>query len=378
MAVMNVPTDKPFFDMGRDAENPLGGRGYKSPYERWKELEGVPTFRDYYVRDLLGVELTPWESRGGSGLFINLEGSQGFNDSYVYELAPRESSNPVRHIYEETVYVLRGQGATSVWIDENRKQTFEWHTSSFFAIPPNAWYQHFNLSGSDPARYYAMTSAPRIIDSFKSLDFVFNNPYQFRDRFTGDDGYFKEAERDARGSYRTNFVADVLGSAIMAGTAGYSEGRGPGVRSSGFTLVNGTMHNHSSSWPVGVYKRAHRHGPGINVLILKGEGYTLMWPGTYEEPAVRCDWGPGSVFVPGEGWFHQHFNTGAEPCMFLAIGWGSEKPKAGGGAWSSARTGDEISFEEEDPSIHRDFEADLARHGAQCGMGDVSPHCTAT
>ena len=120
MAVAQVPTDVPFFDMKRNEEGV-----YKGPYERWKELEGIPTLRDYYVKDLFTVELTPWESRGGSGLFVNLEGTQGFNDSYVYELAPKESSNPVKHIYEETVYILRGHGATTVWTDEKKKQTFE-------------------------------------------------------------------------------------------------------------------------------------------------------------------------------------------------------------------------------------------------------------
>jgi hypothetical protein len=220
-----------------------------------------------------------------------------------------------------------------------------------------------------------MTAAPRVIDTFKNLDFVFNNPYVFKDRFDSSEGYFKQAERSARGNFVTNYVSDVLGTAIMANTAGYGEGRGPGVRSTGYTLVNGTMHNHSSSWPVGVYKRAHRHGPGINVLILRGTGYSTMWHDTV--PMQHCEWGPGSVLVPGEGWWHQHFNTGSEPCLFLAIGWGSEKAKVGGGSWSSAATGDEIMFEDEDPAVHAEFEADLARNGVKCEMGDVHPFCTA-
>ncbi len=54
-----------------------------------------------------------------------------------------------------------------------------------------------------------------------------------------------------------------------------------------------------------------------------------MW---YEGKKVeRVEWGPGSVFVPPEMWFHQHFNAGAEPVFFLAIGWGNDKPKIGGG-----------------------------------------------
>ena len=108
-----VPADVPFFKMAR-----ARGEEYQGPYERWKELEGIPTIGDYYVRDLRALELTPWSSRGGAGVFINMEGSQGFNDSYVYELAPKEASIPLKHIYEETLYVLDGHGATTVWHDE--------------------------------------------------------------------------------------------------------------------------------------------------------------------------------------------------------------------------------------------------------------------
>jgi uncharacterized RmlC-like cupin family protein len=356
-------------------------REYKSPYERWKELQGLPTIRGYFVKDLREVELTPWEARGGSGIFINLEGTGGFNDSYIYELAPKESSVPVKHIYEDSVFILTGQGATTVWIDENKKQTFEWHERSYFAIPPNAWFQHHNLSGTGPARYVGMTSAPRILDSFKSLDFVFNNPYVFADRFNGEDGYFQQSERSTgRRPWRTNFVADVMAQNAMPNSVEgrvESTGRASLNTTSGFDMVNGTMHSHSSSWPVGTYKSAHRHGPGIHIVILRGQGYSLMW---YEgRPVERIDWGPGSMFVPPEMCFHQHFNIGAEPTLFLAIGWGSDKPAPGGTQYmdvSVEEGGHRIPYEIEDPSIHRDFEAELARNGVECRMGKVHPSCT--
>jgi len=135
---------------------------YRSPYERWKESQGLPTIGGYYIENVYDVNLTPWEARGGSGVFINLDGTGGFNDSYIYELAPRESSVPIRHIYDELIFVLRGRGAVTVWNDEAKKQTIEWTKGSYFAIPPNAWHQWHNLSGDEPARYSAMTAAPRV------------------------------------------------------------------------------------------------------------------------------------------------------------------------------------------------------------------------
>jgi quercetin dioxygenase-like cupin family protein len=350
---------------------------FKSPYERWKEAEGISTIRGLAVSNLLDVELTPWKARGGAAIFVNLHGTGGFNDTYVYELAPRESSVPVKHIYEETVFILKGVGATTIWIDEKKKQTFEWHDRSYFAIPPNAWYQHHNLSGSEPMRYVAMTAAPRVIDTFKSTDFVFNNPYVFEDRFNGEDGYFQESERHAgRGPWRTNFVSDVLAVTPTPGSV-VSEGRGGGTVSTVFTMVNSTVRSHSQAWPVATHSKFHRHGPGIHVVLLRGRGYSLM--GEDMQSVERVDWGPGSMFVPPEGWWHAHYNIGPDPALFLAIGWGSDKPKAGGKQYvykSVKDGGDQYEFEDEDPGIHAQFEAELAKYGVTCAMGPIHPYCT--
>ncbi len=355
---------------------------WKSHYELWKEAEGIPTIRGLCVPNLMDVELTPWESRGGAGVFVNLEGTGGFNDTYVCEIPPKESLRPIRHIYEETVYILKGQGTTTVWLDGKGKQTFEWHDRSYFALPPNAWYQHHNTSGTEPTRYVAMTAAPRVIDTFKNLKFVFDNPFVFDDRFNGEEGYFKEAPRvNGRAGGHTNFVADVMEASVRLGdpTAARPAGwnRAIGGFGVGFDMVNSTVRSHSSGWAVGTYKKAHRHGPGIHIVIMKGTGYSLMWQ--EGQPIERIDWGPGSMFVPPEMWFHQHFNTSPEPVLFLAIGWGSEKPKAGGGQYiyiSTKEGGDQIEWEDEDPAIHHEYEAELARLGVKCEMGEHHPFCT--
>jgi quercetin dioxygenase-like cupin family protein len=145
-------------DMVREAE------AYTSPYERWKRAEGLPTVGGYFVKNLLKLELAPWKSSGdGLAAIINLVGTGGFNDAYVCEIPAGKSLKPHRHLFEETIYILKGQGATSVWLDESKKQSFEWHTGSYFAIPMNAWHQHFNVSGAESARYVAMNSSLRTL-----------------------------------------------------------------------------------------------------------------------------------------------------------------------------------------------------------------------
>ena len=69
---------------------------YKSPYEQWKESEGLPTYRGLFVKNLYDIELSPWKSSGdGLAAFLNLEGTGGFNDSYVAEIPPGNRSKPI-------------------------------------------------------------------------------------------------------------------------------------------------------------------------------------------------------------------------------------------------------------------------------------------
>ena len=150
-------------------------------------------------------------------------------------------------------------------------------------------------------------------------------------------------------------------------------GRGIGVKSLGFALVNGTMKSHSSFWPVGTYKKGHRHGPGIHVLILKGHGYSLMWQ---EGKSVeRIDWEPGSVFVPPEMWFHQHFNTGATQARYLAFKHEATAMRNQQGvpkAWISRRLGgDQIDYADEKPAIRQLFAEALAKNDLKPRMDEA-------
>ena len=55
------------------------------------------------------------------------------------------------------------------------------------------------------------------------------------------------------------------------------------------------------------------------------------------------------------------------------------RPKAGGKQYVYKPVqdgGDQYEFDEEDPSVHADFEAELAKSGVKCAMGPVHPYCT--
>ncbi len=156
-------------------------------YQAWQQAQKIPINRGFFIEDLRKLEVAPWDLKGGLGAFINLEGAGGTNDGYVCEIPPGTKLKPQKHLYEEMVYILDGHGATSVWQRNGKKQTFEWHPGSLFAIPLNAEYQHFNGQGNAAVRYFAVTSAPFMMNLFHNLNFIFANDFIFSDRFPPED-----------------------------------------------------------------------------------------------------------------------------------------------------------------------------------------------
>jgi quercetin dioxygenase-like cupin family protein len=336
-------------------------------YEEYQRQEGLPVVRGFGVQDLNTIELKDWARKGGRGAFINLEGTGGTSDTYVAEIAPGGSLHPQHHLFEETVYVLSGQGSTSVWYDERRKVSFEWKAGSLFAIPVNAWYRHFNGSGSEPARFLAFTNAPLLMNLFHNVDFMFNTPYLFEDRFSGQDSYFEgNGTLYGRRILETNFVPDTVSLELYP----HNE-RGAGGRAVRFELAHNTTHAHISEFPVGTYKKAHRHGPDAHVVLLTGYGYSLLWP-EGSEP-MRFDWQPGSMFVPPNAWFHQHFNAGATPARYLAFKHSSPRNSQGVPlSWISRRLGgNQIDYADESTLVRTLFATELAKHGVTSKMEPV-------
>ncbi len=350
-------------------------------YEEYQRREGIPVIRGFGVEDLRTVEVKPWARREGLGVFINLDGTGGTNDAYVCEIPPGKALAPQRQLYEEMIYVLDGNGSTQVWYDENRKVSFEWKAGSLFAIPLNAWHRHFNGRGDRPARFLAVTNAPVVINLFHNLDFVFNTPFTFDDRFAGQENYFDGEGRLWRNKrnfvLETNFVPDTHSIELYT----WKE-RGAVGRNIMFELAHNTMAAHISEFPVGTYKKAHRHGPGAHVIILSGQGYSLLWP--EGEEFRKFDWKPGSMVVPPNLWFHQHFNSGAEPARYLALRWGSRRYDMGGAIRSEygdsdvsvKQGGAQIEYEDEDRRVHEIFESELAKSGAKCRMKSMVAWCT--
>jgi quercetin dioxygenase-like cupin family protein len=351
------------------------------PYLDWLKQEGLPVTEDYGL-DLFAVPTAPWPRCGVNAAAVHLKGRGDFANMFVFEIAPGQSTTPQRHLYEEVVYVLEGQGSTQLELADGTKRSFEWGARSLFAIPLNARYRHFNASGRERVLMVSTTNLPLVLNTFHNEAFVFGNDFDFAER-AGKREYFSgEGDlitvRPGNHMWETNFVPD-LGSIELKSWGD----RGAGGTNIMFVLADGTMHAHISEMPVGTYKKGHRHGPSFHVMCVVGQGYSLLWF-EGDQDFRRVDWKHGVVLVPADRQFHQHFNTGPNPARYLATAFGGLRYPtttanrisllgAGEGdlpavSKSVKEGGDQIEYEDQDPRIHRLWLEDMRRNNAEPRM----------
>ncbi len=352
----------------------------EDPYRRWQRREGVKVIEEYAFDDLNEVELGPWARKGGSGAIINIPYPVLTNDSQLIEIKPGGRSEPEHHMYEETVYVLSGRGATTVWASGGDKSTFEWAKGSLFSIPLNCWYEHFNGSGVEPARYLAVTNAPHIMRLFNEDDFIFNTDVAFKSRYGGEEDYFSGSGKLYSGRlWASNFVPNAPDMPLYSW-----EARGAGGINAFFQMASNSTKAHVSEFPIGTYKKAHRHGPGANLVLLSGDaGYSLLWTKADKSDLRKADWKVGSlVIVPSDDCYHQHFNSGSRRARYLALTpglLGLRAPRAGAGEGSDVSIkegGRQIEYADEDPMILDLFEEECLKHNAKPDMRRYFPDRT--
>ena len=109
--VINTPTDT---GLTEAEKKPLEIPKRHDTFRIWMEAQGIPIVPRLLHRGdqqsrsrVLGFERR-------AGLFRRAEGTGGLNDGYICEIPPGGKTKPMRHLFEEMIYVSKGHGMTTV------------------------------------------------------------------------------------------------------------------------------------------------------------------------------------------------------------------------------------------------------------------------
>lgn len=345
----------------------------KPRYDRWLETLDIPIYREYFIDDLRTLSLGPWEERGCPAAMLVLAGQEGVTEARVTEIPPGATLPPFKFSLDELVYVLQGRGLTTISAGDSRQKTFEWQPYSLFNLPRGYAVQLSNAQGHQPCRLLQINALPLAMAVIPDPAHFFNNPHVEPDDdiFDADnEGLYSEAKLVDHGGDRGalwlgNFFPDLKAWDKLRPM----QGRGAGGMGASLVVPGTSFRVGLPTMPVGTYKKAHKHGPGIVIAVPGGsEGLSVMWPEGQEKQFIP--WHEGSVFVPPNEWWHQHFNVGATPARYITLHPPRHRLFGGGRRGKEAALEPDIEYPDEDPIIRQTFEAELAKRGLKSLMPD--------
>jgi len=340
----------------------------KSSYQDFVKREGVPLYEGSALEDLATLPLGDWERRGGKCAYTRM-GNQEERNLQIVEIPPKGQLRPERHTYDAIMYAMKGRGASVIWQEGEPKQTVEWEEGALLAIPLNAWHQEFNSSADEPCRFFFGTNMPYVINLYHNLDFVFNNPFVFQDRYSHamQNFYSDKGKHWEHRIFETHFIADIRKLVLDANPI-----RGHRHTVMALSMASTSIGMHVNECPQGTYMTAHRHYAGAHVIVVQGQGYEFLWMEGADSQRKKIPLKPYAVVSPKLNELHQHFNTGKGPFRMLAFrgnggryGWGRDYQRVSSTAQSKDRNASafNISYEMEDPAIRQWYYGELERNG---------------
>lgn len=344
-------------------------------YDEWMHAQSVPIHRGYFIDDVRTLDVEYWPERKTLTAFIQLEGQRGVTEARISEIPPGGVIPPHRMAIDEVVYVASGNGTTTVGNStDDLAAQFEWGAHALFLIPRHTVRTFSNVRGDRPVRLLHYNYLPLAMSTIPDPAFLLDGPQAPRELLPDLRSAFTEAQAVAGGSglkwigsgksayWYGNFFPDMrLWDKLDPNVA-----RGAGGSTVSIQFAGSDMSCHMSEFASRTYKKAHRHGPGRVIIMPDGEGYSVMWP--EGEERIFVPWHEGSIVVPPDRWFHQHFNLGHRPARYLAF----HPPLQFHGYADKVqdRERDQIEYVDEDPWIREHFEQQLAEHGLTSLMPD--------
>jgi quercetin dioxygenase-like cupin family protein len=137
-------------------------------YQRLLDDAAAAPVRNARRRKIITPAEMPWEM-SRQGILKHLINEQMNTrmetvDAYMQIIPPGSRSGRHRHLAEECLYVLEGEGYDLHqdcdveitndfhWKPQDKVQRFEWEAGDVIYVPPNTIHQHFNADLDRPAR----------------------------------------------------------------------------------------------------------------------------------------------------------------------------------------------------------------------------------
>ncbi len=214
-----------------------------------------------------------------------------------------------RHLAEEMVYIISGQGHTTIWNQANgKKEKYNWKEGDYLSPTLNSWHQHVNASTSSASRILLITSTPLIKNLFKSDALVTSVDYSFQERWEKSlaqkPEYFGNVAEgaDAVRMKVGHLLPDLPGRAM--------DERRKGVLGITITPEGDMAQNHIMEMEVREYLNSEENSPGHRhvwetvYFIVGGDGFAMLQ--RKDEPERRLNWKSGDLFVVEANEYHLH------------------------------------------------------------------------
>jgi quercetin dioxygenase-like cupin family protein len=227
------------------------------------------------------------------------------SDLTLVEIPPGGRTPPDRHLAEEVIYIVSGEGYTSMWMrDGDKPQRYEWKAGDLLSPSLYAWHQHFNTSTDTPARYISMTSTPLTRNLFHNEEFVTASGFMFEDRWqigvTRQPAYKRPDNIDMVAGH---FLPDLPGRKLQ----GKEGSLGITIRTTGDMAGNRILQTlvreYQGDDPL-LPLDGHTHPWEVAYLALEGEGTTLLKNG--DKPARLVNWEKGDLYIVEANEYHDN------------------------------------------------------------------------
>ena len=274
-----------------EAAHDLTTKYLVDPYLNWAQTEGVPIVEGATL-DLLSVETKPWARFGVNGAICHVEGRCDFLSTFLFALAPGQSSAPTKHLYEDCFYVLEGAGVSQIVLSDGSQREIPWAEGSVFTTPINAACVH-KADGACGARLVSFNDFRYLMGLYRNENFLFDNPSPMSAR----------QAKAMEGALCIDLAALKGEAALQLGDS---------VLGADFACL-----------APGARTQATRQMQGVHLLGVTGEGTTVSLVSEDAE-RVMTHWRRGCLTGLAGMAFHQHRNDSHAPAAFLRVELGSK------------------------------------------------------